>query len=73
VSRTFFDLRDLNLATDLIALAIAACAGAVLTVFLALTHRLPGGHASPGGRASPAGHDENRASGQAAAMGPAGK
>jgi VanZ family protein len=46
VSRTFFDLRDLNLATDLIALAIAACAGTVLTVFLALTHRLPGGHTS---------------------------
>ena len=45
-SRTFFDLRDLNLATDLIALAIAACAGTVLTVFLALTHRLPGGHTS---------------------------
>jgi cation-transporting ATPase E len=51
VSRTFFDLRDLNLATDLIALAIAACAGIVLTVFLALTHRLPGGKA-------PAGHEE---------------
>jgi magnesium-transporting ATPase (P-type) len=48
VSRTFFDLRDLNLATDLIALAIAACAGTVLTVFLALTHRLPGGKASAG-------------------------
>jgi cation-transporting ATPase E len=45
-SRTFFDLRDLSLATDLIALAIAACAGTVLTVFLALTHRLPGGHTS---------------------------
>ena len=45
-SRTFFDLRDLNLATDLIALAIAACAGTVLTVFLALTHRLPGGPTS---------------------------
>ncbi|HSS89215.1 MAG TPA: HAD-IC family P-type ATPase [Streptosporangiaceae bacterium] len=43
VSRTFFDLRDPGLATDLIALAIAACAGTVLTVFLALTHRLPGG------------------------------
>jgi magnesium-transporting ATPase (P-type) len=47
-SRTFFDLRDLSLATDLIALAIAACAGTVLTVFLALTHRLPGGHTSAG-------------------------
>jgi cation-transporting ATPase E len=55
-SRTFFDLRDLNLATDLIALAIAACAGTALTVFLALTHRLPGGHASPVGHASPGGH-----------------
>jgi cation-transporting ATPase E len=43
VSRTFFDLRDPGLANDLIALAIAACAGIVLTVFLALTHRLPGG------------------------------
>src|SRR5215831_11339808 len=42
-SRTFFDLRDPGLASDLIALAIAACAGTVLTVFLALTHRLPGG------------------------------
>jgi magnesium-transporting ATPase (P-type) len=48
VSRTFFDLRDLNLATDLIALAIAACAGTVLAVFLALTHQLPGGRASAG-------------------------
>ncbi len=48
VSRTFFDLRDPGLATDLIALAIAACAGTVLTVFLALTHRLPGGKASAG-------------------------
>jgi len=45
----------------------------VLTVFLALTHRLPGGHASPGGRASPAGHDENRAFGQGAVLGPAGE
>jgi cation-transporting P-type ATPase E len=43
VSRTFFDLRDPGPASDLIALAIAACAGVVLTVFLALTHRLPGG------------------------------
>src|SRR5215471_209535 len=42
-SRTFFDLHDPGLASDLIALAIAACAGTVLTVFLALTHRLPGG------------------------------
>jgi cation-transporting P-type ATPase E len=41
-SRAFFDLRDLNLATDLIALAIAAGAGTVLTVFLAFTRRLPG-------------------------------
>ena len=43
VSRTFFDLRDPGLASDLIALAIAASAGVVLTVFLVLTHRLPGG------------------------------
>jgi cation-transporting P-type ATPase E len=43
VSRTFFDLRDFNLETDLIALVIAAGAGVALTVFLALTHRLPGG------------------------------
>ena len=48
VSRTFFDLRDPGMATALIALAIAACAGIVLTVFLALTHRLPGGKASAG-------------------------
>jgi hypothetical protein len=53
-SRTFFDLRDLNLATDLIALAIAAGAGVALTVFLALTHRLPGGNASRSG------HGESR-------------
>jgi cation-transporting P-type ATPase E len=45
VSRTFFDLRQLGLASDLTALLIAACAGIVLTVFLALTHRLPGGKA----------------------------
>jgi len=45
VSRTFFDLRDPNPATDLIALLIAAGAGVALTVFLALTHRLPGGKA----------------------------
>jgi cation-transporting ATPase E len=43
VSRTFFDLRDPGLASDLTALAIAASAGVVLTVFLVLTHRLPGG------------------------------
>jgi cation-transporting P-type ATPase E len=45
VSRTFFDLRKLDLASDLTALLIAACAGIVLTVFLVLTHRLPGGKA----------------------------
>jgi cation-transporting ATPase E len=50
VSRTFFDLRDPGLPSDLTALAIAACAGVVLTVFLVLTHRLPGGHASRAGR-----------------------
>jgi cation-transporting P-type ATPase E len=49
VSRTFFDLRDLSLATDLIALAIAAGAGTVLTVFLALTRRLPGSGTPPAG------------------------
>jgi cation-transporting P-type ATPase E len=43
VSRTFFDLHRYDLATDVAGLAIAACAGAALTVFLALTHRLPGG------------------------------
>ncbi len=43
VSRTFFDLHRYDLATDVTGLAIAACAGAALTVFLALTHRLPGG------------------------------
>jgi cation-transporting ATPase E len=49
VSRTFFDLRDLNPATDIIALVIAAGAGTVLTAFLALMHRLPGGNASRSG------------------------
>ena len=43
VSRTFFDLHRYDLATDVTGLAIAACAGAALTVFLGLTHRLPGG------------------------------
>jgi cation-transporting ATPase E len=46
VSRTFFDLRHYDQATDAIGLGIAACAGVVLTVFLALTHRLPGTDAS---------------------------
>jgi cation-transporting ATPase E len=41
-SRTFFELRQHELASDLTGLGIAACAGVVLTVFLALTHRLPG-------------------------------
>ncbi|MGN6175999.1 MAG: HAD-IC family P-type ATPase [Streptosporangiaceae bacterium] len=41
-SRTFFELRQHELASDLIGLGIAACAGVLLTVFLALTHRLPG-------------------------------
>ena len=50
VSRTFFDLHDPGLARDLIALAIAACAGIVLTAFLALSHRLPGGHGSRAGQ-----------------------
>jgi cation-transporting ATPase E len=43
VSRTFFDLRHYDLAIELTGLAIAACAGTALTVFLAVTHRLPGG------------------------------
>jgi cation-transporting ATPase E len=47
-SRTFFDLHHHDLATDLIGLAIAACAGTLLTVFLALTHRLPGGDSRAG-------------------------
>ena len=42
-SRTFFELRHYDLATDLTSLAIAAAAGTALTVFLAVTHRLPGG------------------------------
>jgi magnesium-transporting ATPase (P-type) len=41
-SRTFFQLRAHDPASDLIGLGIAAAAGVVLTVFLALTHRLPG-------------------------------
>jgi cation-transporting P-type ATPase E len=48
-SRTFFALRGFDLATDLIALAIAACAGTALTAFLALTHRLPGSGLPPAG------------------------
>jgi cation-transporting ATPase E len=43
VSRTFFDLGRYDLASNAIGLVIAACAGTALTVFLALTHRLPGG------------------------------
>ncbi|HEX7268849.1 MAG TPA: HAD-IC family P-type ATPase, partial [Streptosporangiaceae bacterium] len=49
-SRTFFELRQHELASDLIGLGIAACAGFLLTVYLALTHRLPGREDS---RASP--------------------
>jgi cation-transporting ATPase E len=49
VSRTFFDLGHYDLATDLTGLAIAACAGTALTVFLAVTHRLPGGKAPGAG------------------------
>src|SRR5204863_221878 len=41
-SRTFFELRQHELASDLIGLGIAACAGVLLTLFLALTQRLPG-------------------------------
>ena len=40
-SRTFFELRPFDPATDLQALAIAGAAGAALTVFLAATGRLP--------------------------------
>ena len=42
LSRTFFELRSYDPALDVVALAIAGCAGAVLTVYLAATHRLPG-------------------------------
>ena len=41
-SRTFFELRPFDVATDLQALAIAGAAGAALTIFLAVTGRLPG-------------------------------
>ena len=41
-SRTFFELRPFDAATDLQALAIAAAAAAALTVFLAVTGRIPG-------------------------------
>jgi len=40
-SRTFFELRPFDAATDLQALAIAGAAGAALTLFLAATGRLP--------------------------------
>jgi cation-transporting ATPase E len=42
VSRSFFELRGYDPALDIVALAIAGCAGAVLTVYLAASHRLPG-------------------------------
>jgi cation-transporting ATPase E len=41
-SRTFFELRPFDPATDVQALAIAGVAGAALTVFLAAAGRLPG-------------------------------
>jgi cation-transporting ATPase E len=41
-SRTFFQLRPFDVAIDLQALAIAAAAGTALTVFLAVTGRMPG-------------------------------
>jgi cation-transporting ATPase E len=41
-SRTFFELRPFDPATDLQALAIAGAAGAALTVYLAVTGRAPG-------------------------------
>ena len=42
LSRTFFELRSYDPALDVVALAIAGCAGAVLTVYLVATDRLPG-------------------------------
>jgi cation-transporting P-type ATPase E len=42
VSRAFFELRGYDPALDVIALAIAGCAGVVLTVYLAASHKLPG-------------------------------
>ena len=42
VSRVFFELRSYDPALDVVALAIAGCAGTVLTVYLAASHRLPG-------------------------------
>jgi len=63
VSRTFFELSKLSLASDLIALGIAACAGIVLTVFLALTHQLPGGKAPAGDKDLP-GEPAGQARGQ---------
>jgi cation-transporting ATPase E len=41
-SRTFFELRPFDPATDLQAVAIAGVAGAALTVYLAATGRMPG-------------------------------
>jgi cation-transporting ATPase E len=41
-SRTFFLLRPFDVATDLQALAIAAAAGTALTIYLAVTGRMPG-------------------------------
>jgi cation-transporting P-type ATPase E len=41
-SRTFFELRPFDPVTDIQALAIAGAAGVALTVYLALTHGLPG-------------------------------
>jgi cation-transporting ATPase E len=52
-SRKFFELRQHDLTTDLIGLGIAALAGVLLTVFLALTHRLPGGDDSRAGHEWP--------------------
>jgi cation-transporting P-type ATPase E len=42
VSRAFFELRSYDPSLDLVALLIAGCAAAVLTVYLAASHRLPG-------------------------------
>jgi cation-transporting ATPase E len=42
VSRAFFELRGYDPSLDIVALLIAGCAGTALTVYLAVSHRLPG-------------------------------
>lgn len=61
VSRGFFELRHYDPAIDVVALLIAACAGGALTVFLALSGRLPGerpagDHRDDSGQPAPARH-----------------